>query len=433
MASAASAGLSAVAYVDVVWNKEQSEEFYNSMLAGRTLLDDGGAADAALQEYYARQNVSEAEKKRLNGVAQAIDYLTDDLLGDYYQKWIDGDYNFPDDLTAAYINGTYNATTGFYKISGDNTPRPVKIAVDGDFITITAADYTYKMLIEMVGFDDLGIPYTLSGGVEYANGKYKSFVDWSASKYSTTDNICYIYQNVVATGLVSSSTGRTSISTVPVKPSFEGQYHTGSRAFYIGTGDTLPTIGATLTYGATVGAWGAPVALPAGNLTEQAWQYFNADFLPWVKAECQDLGFDYTLICPNPNGWYPDQPATEIPQRPTIPVQTRPYSPFAHPVTEPVDVTNDSGEVIGTEMQAVTNAYGEEEIVYNFDLPEIPEIKIPDATLPLSIDIDSDLMGLCGGIWVEIKYILDNSGLIKILLPVLVIGLLFYIIKYLGG
>ena len=114
-----------------------------------------------------------------------------------------------------------------------------------------------------------------------------------------------------------------------------------------------------------------------------------------------------------------------------VPIATIPFTPFYTIETELVEMTNESGEVV-TEIQAVTNESGAEEYVYNFQMPSLPPLEVVDGTLPLEISLDTKFTAGMGAVWALIKQILDISGLIDVLMPFLVCGLLLYILTKLG-
>lgn len=64
------------------------------MLAKKALLGEQGA-DQALQEYYSNQSKSQQQKQSLGKIAQAINMFTDDVLGNYYQQWVNDLLDIP--------------------------------------------------------------------------------------------------------------------------------------------------------------------------------------------------------------------------------------------------------------------------------------------------------------------------------------------------
>lgn len=204
----------------------------------------------------------------------------------------------------------------------------------------------------------------------------------------------------------------------------------------------------------TVGSWGGRVTLPDGTLGERPWEYFNSKFLPWVKGECDRLGFDYKKICPYPNGYYVRDPQEPYPV-PTAPNGTPIYN-IIYP-TEIVTeyVTDDNGEPVTdsngeplteTVYETMTDTNGqpitETELAtvpselydaeYSFDIPGLPELPteytVPEMELP-----DSSILAGIGGLFQAVGAVLESSGIFGILPFVFFTAFLIYLLAKIGG
>lgn len=462
-------GLTASANVDLSTNKQLTQEFYESMLTKRALLGDDGA-DEALQEYYANQQISDQNKRELSVVAELINLFTDDVLGDYYQQWIDGYLDIPSGgVSSDVLDDTYSRYTGFYKTSADSQPYSCSYNPAKNGIIVSSQHFSLSVNWEFIGFEQATRTYEMKSYNEWnSQGRYHIGSSYEYSSRGQGNSTCYVYRILQGSGGFASLSGRDLVRTIP---SSYGS-GVGRCCVQLDVGTSLPVIDITNmsvyinpTQSKPLAAWGSIVNLPQGNLTQEPWEYFNTKFLPWVRGECDNLGFDYTKICPYPEGYTP--PHDPLEPAPLVPIATRPYSPFYHKATEtyteavtqtvtqvvtdesgePVTdnngdtsvitdtqlVTDQNGDVIyETYIQAVTNSDGDDEYVYEFNIPDLPELKIPDGTLPLNeIDLSSHSAQM-GGIWEAINRILTDSGLISIVVPFLAIGLLIYILTKLG-
>lgn len=413
------------------------------MLAKKVLLHEEGS-DEALQQYYADQTKNQQQKQALGKIAQAIDMLTEDVLGDYYEKWVNNLLDLPSGgNSSTYFDDEYTQYSGFYQMDLDGVPRPVSLSSSSDSVFVNAPDFSIKISAEVVGAEELGAPHSFSDYNSYSNGVWYQGFTFNLSSPSTYRGNVYLYTIKDCSGVFSSFSGRQMSAYWTVDPTVTRDSRV---SVYYGINSSTqlynirsePTSLPSNTY---IGSWGGRVTLPDGTLGEKPWEYYNTTFLPWVKNECDNLGFDYRLITPYPDGYTPPVDPTEPGQAPTIPLATIPYNPFYEVATEThteiVEVTDESGEVIGTEIEVqvegVTDAEGADEYQYQFKIPELPYFKIPDIQVPTDFSIGENLANVCGGIWSTIYNFLDESGFLAIVIPALTIGLLLFILRYLGG
>lgn len=430
-------------FADVTIPDQAVELYIENMYAKRALLQESGSEDALL-EYYNNQSVSDENKRELSVVAQAIDLFTDGILGEYYQKFVNGLLDIPESgVSTQVIDDQYTNFTGFYRTETGGDLKCAKFTPTADGVICSAPDFTAKIKFEFVGFHETGREFDTSSLYQYHSGIYDIGGAFSyGSNPSGNTSTCYVYVIKTFTGIFSAYSGRQNLRNVPSSSgSSSGQF-----ICRLSTGTSVPVIGTNAanffsSAPSTVAAWGKIVNVPDGILTKKPWEYYNTSFLPWVKNECENLGFDYRLITPYPDGYTPPIDPTEPGQAPTIPVSTIPYNPFYEVATEThteiIEVTDESGDIIGTEIEVqvegVTDAEGAEEYQYEFKIPELPHFKIPDIQVPTDFSIGENLANVCGSIWSTIYNFLDESGFLAVVIPALTIGLLLFILRYLGG
>ena len=416
------------------------------MLGQRSLLGDQGA-DEALQEYYADSQNSDQNKRELSVVAELINYFTDDVLGDYYQQWLGGYLDIPSGgVSTAVLDDSYNRYTGFYKTSEDGQPYSCSFSPSVSGVIVSSSHFSLNVRWEPVAFDQAGRSYeTKSYNYWNSYGRYEIGSQFLyGSRTGSGNATCYVFKIFEGSGGFAPASGRIQAGALTSSAG------SGSYKIYVqlGVGTTLPVLDVTNLSGyinartsKNLASWGSIVKLPEGILTQEPWEYFNTELLPFIKNECDNLGFDYRKITPCPNGYTPPVDPTEPGEAPTIPVATIPYNPFYEVATEThteiVDITDESGEVIGTEIEVqvegVTDAEGADDYQYNFKIPELPHFKIPDVQVPSDFEIGENLANVCGGIWSTIYNFLDESGFLAVVIPALTIGLLLFILRYLGG
>ena len=394
------------------------EQYIENMYTKRALLQEEGSEDALL-EYYNNQSVSDENKRELSVVAQAIDLFTDGILGEYYQKYVNDLLDIPDSgVPTQDINDQYTNYTGFYRIEAGGELKCAKFTPTSDGVICSSPDFTAKIKFEGVGFQETGRDFDTTSYYHYNGGTYSVGGQYIyGANPSGNVQSCYIYIVKTFTGRFSAYSGRENLRNIPSSASAGS----GVWCCRLSTGTTVPVIGTNAnSYFSSgpslIASWGKIVNVPVGILTKEPWEYYNTTFLPWVKNECDDLGFDYRLITPYPDGYTPPVDPTEPGQAPAIPVATIPYNPFYEVATEThteiVEVTDESGEVIGTEIEVqvegVTDAEGADDYQYEFKIPELPHFKIPDIQIPTDFSIGENLANVCGSIWK-----CGNSGILN--------------------
>ena len=326
-------------------------------------------------------------------------------------------------LYADYMNKMYGATdpytyssipaggscTGLYKVSGDDSYHVVTVSTAGAAETtiVIADDYTVTATCNPKTGN-----YTFGS---LTTDNYFGYKTESASSFYIT--LKSEYQETARWGDYNYSTGKYSCWT---------RFGMNS--------SSVPTINPStvLTYvNETVGGYPAYSVIPDGQIDpERPWEYYNETLVPEIQQNFPDVTVD---MLPLGFEWTPAtvDPVEPIETRPPIPLETTPFLPWVSPVTEIVENTNESGEIV-TEVVMVTNESGAEEYEYNFQAPSLPALKVPDIDVPLDIDIDGGLLAGVSAIWDEIYRLLVASGLMRVLVPALTIGLLLYICTKLG-
>ena len=299
------------------------------MLAKKVLLQENGSEEA-LQQYYADQSKSEQQKQSLGKIAQAINMFTDDVLGDYYQQWVNSLLEIPaGGNSSTYFDNEYTQYAGFYQIDRDGIARAVSVTSGRDSVTVNAHDYTLKITAQIVGADELGAPNSFTDYNTYTSGSWYQGFTFNVSSPSETRGNVIFYRIKDATGLYSAFSGRDTLTYWTVAPNITGNWN--ASVFYgVSSSTSLYNIRSDPTSfpnNSIVGSWGGRITLPDGTLGERPWEYYNTKFLPWVKNECDELGFDYRLITPYPDGYTPPVDPTEPGQAPTIPADNNQISP----------------------------------------------------------------------------------------------------------
>ena len=83
-------------------------------------------------------------KRELSVVAQCINYFTDDVLGDYYQQWIDGYLDIPEGgVSSAVLDDSYGQYTGFYKTSADSQPYSCSFKPSASGVIVSSSHFSF--------------------------------------------------------------------------------------------------------------------------------------------------------------------------------------------------------------------------------------------------------------------------------------------------
>lgn len=331
-------------------------------------------------------------------------YGTMRMYADYMEKM----YGATDPYTYSSIPEG-GSCTGLYKISGDDSFHVVTVSTAGsaESTMVIADDYTVTATC-----DPKTANYSFGS---LTNDNYFGYKVESSSSFSVA--LHSEYQDVVRFG--------------------EYNYSIGKYSCWLRfgmTSNSVPVVNPStiLTYvNATVGGYPAYSIIPDGQIDpDKPWEYYNEELVPEIQQQFPNVTID---MLPMGIEWTPStvDPVEPIETRPPIPLQTVPFLPWVSPVTEIIENTNESGELV-TEIVMVTDESGAEEYVYDFQAPSLPVLKVPDIDVPLDIDIDGGLLAGVSAIWDEIYRLLQGSGLIQVLVPALTIGLLLYICSKLG-
>lgn len=323
--------------------------------------------------------------------------------------------NYMQEMYGATDPYTYNnipeggSCTGLYKISGDDSYHVVTVSTAGaKETTIVVAD-----------------DYTVTASCDPINGSY-TYGALTADNYFgyKVESGSYFYVNLKSDYQQTTRLGDYNYSI--------GKYSSWIR--FGMNSSSVPTVNPStvLTYvNATVGGYPAYSIIPQGQIDpEKPWEYYNEELVPEIQQNFPNVTID---MLPMGFEWTPSavDPVEPIETRPPIPLETVPFLPWISPVTEIIENTNESGEIV-TEVVMVTDESGAEEYVYDFQAPSLPALKVPDIDVPLDIDIDGGLLAGVSAIWDEIYRLLVASGLMQVLVPALTIGLLLYICSKLG-
>lgn len=101
---------------------------------------------------------------------------------------------------------------------------------------------------------------------------------------------------------------------------------------------------------------------------------------------------------------------------PPLPSSEDPTEPTTLPVYQPVTDANG---------QPVTNVPGQDEWQYNFEVPSLPYLEIPD---PPTMEIEVETKSANAAIVNAISDLLDSSGIVPLLVLVVVIGALIFVV-----
>lgn len=363
------------------------------------------------QEY---QRIQDANQQALDeGLISAgsNDYVT--TFGVYgtmrmYANYMDKMYGATDPYTYSNIPEG-GSCTGLYKIAGDDTYRVVTVSTAG------AMDTT------LVIADDYSVNFTVSpdtGSYNFSSANTSNlFGLWISSPSSFWYILTSEFQTIQRIGEYNYNLGK---------------YFTAARFEFNPSSVPIINPNTILTYvNPTIGGYPAYSIIPQGQIDPQRpWDYYNEELVPEIQQNFPNVTVD---MLPMGTYWEPAQidPIETIPEKPHETIPFIPFIPSVQPVTEIIENTDESGELV-TEYVEVTQASGDEDIVYEYQMPTLPALKVPDIDVPLDIDIDGGLLAGVGAIWDEIYRLLVASGLMQILIPALTIGLLLYICTKLG-
>lgn len=326
-------------------------------------------------------------------------------------------------MYADYMNKMYGATDPYTYSNipeGGSCTGLYKLISDGDYriVTISTAGSTKGTIV-------IADDYTIEYSCEPANYQYQ-FNSMSLDNYFGFRVLSPSYFYTVL------KSDFQEVNRMGEYNSYFGKYVTALR--FGMNASSVPVINPNriLTYvNEIVGGYPAYSIIPQGQIDPQRpWDYYNEELVPEIQQNFPDVTVD---MLPMGTYWQPEQvdPIETIPEKPHEAIPFIPFIPSVQPVTEIIENTDESGELV-TEYVEVTQASGDEDIVYEYQMPTLPALKVPDIDVPLDIDIDGGLLAGVGAIWDEIYRLLVASGLMQILIPALTIGLLLYICTKLG-
>lgn len=339
----------------------------------------------------------------------------------YYYRYYDGA-----ETGSGRLQPSGSSCSGAYKVEGDNNiyfASCFSFGRSGGQL-VSAPHYSMNIDFELVSFEDLGLSASdLVTNISTINDAFAYGVVFDVPSYP--NNFLKVHYN--GSGLFNSSTWQTG--------SVSGYRITA----YITPNNYYPVVTAGYDWGrnAIFSTYNFPnngrISLDNifENITiseDEPWNAYNT-LIDVFSNRFPDMDLNYI---PFHGAQY--EPA-EVPSRPdptepaTIPKTTLPVQDYIQPVTEIIEITDESGEIIETEIAQVTEIDGTPK--YDVQFPSIPMLPIPDVEFPTA-DIPAELTDGISGIWAAIYRILDETGLLTILPFVLVAGLIAFVIKFLG-
>lgn len=163
---------------------------------------------------------------------------------------------------------------------------------------------------------------------------------------------------------------------------------------------------------------------------DEPWEAYNT-LIDVFKNRFPDMDLDYVPF--HGAQYVPAEiPTEEEPTDPTEPakIERTTLPNWVQPETEIIEITNESGEIIGTETEYITDTNGEPQ--YKIEMPTIPKLNIPNINLPTA-EIPNEYTGTVNAIWETIYRILDESGIMSIIPFIMICGIIVFAIKFLGG
>ena len=352
-----------------------------------------------------------------SGIMQKIDMIGSTSLFAYFLT----DYYNTHAVGAGLLEPEGSAISGVYRVEGDDKLYSASAFTLNSYNGMLVNSLHYSMQIDLEAVNhDPNITYTIDQLVPSVTPIQEQFSVGGSFpvKYVSNTGVRIHYNG---SGLFNSSTwlqGSTSNYTIAARidpnksiPVITQGYNWGSSACFC------------THYG--TGYFSLPESVNPTSDTEP-WDYYNNTLLPLMKTrfpdvELRDMPFQgaeyHPAVLPDPTEPF------------TIPKTTLPIQDYIQPVTEVIEITNESGEVVETEIAQVTETDGTPQ--YDVQFPSIPMLPIPDVEFPTA-DIPAELTGGISGIWGAIYRILDKTGLLTILPFVLVVGLIVFVIKFLG-
>ena len=374
------------------------------------------------------ENIAPAMSE-LNGYMQRAELWSRVSLFSYYLT----DYYNSHAVGSDLFSPIGSACSGVFQVPDDDRIYTASAFVLGESGGLLCTSPLYSMGISFSVADyDPTVSHSVSDFIRSCTPMTDAFHVGSQYYFENINNAALVI-HYNGTGLFDSSTysgprGLWSIASY-VSPNRDvpivtPHYSWGDRAIMstaYGNGFfTLPSVGDDYADDATPWGYYNDILLPAfGNaFPDVPLDFYPWDGVPFVPGEAE--------------------PVTDPQEYPTVP-----FDFYPEPVTEvvTVTVTDESGEVVtdesgdpvtDTETVIVTDESSEPLVKYRFNTPELDTIGVPSFDLP-DFSLPDSLLSATQAIFAYMYDILQRSGLVGILIPVFVMGVIVYILTRLGG
>lgn len=394
--------------------------------SAKGVIIDTGNRDVDRFVYELTEWVNENKNKVIQGVQdledstimQKIDLVTNTSLFAYYLT----DYYNSHAAGAGLIEPTGSAMSGIYKIENDDRLYSASVyTIDSNSGGLLASSAHYSMAIrfEAVNYEGEYTVNDLISNMTQIKDAFHVGTQFNISAISNTS--LRIYYN--GTGLFNSSTYLSG--------AVQGYQIT---AYLNPNKGSIPIITQGYNWGNTAimntGYGSGLLTIPEATASDSTpWDYYNNNLLPQILEQYPDLVPDDF-----PFHGEPFRPATVT--DPTEPETTKPRYELEtipdlwQPVTEIIEITNDSSEVVETQIETVTDTNGQP--ISEPKMPMLPTIPIdiepfPDWFIPL------DLWDTITGIWEAMRNTMEETELMNLLPFVMIVGLIGFGLKYIGG
>lgn len=355
-----------------------------------------------------------------SGIMQKIDMIGSTSLFAYYLT----DYYNTHAVGSGLFEPQGSAISGVYRVEGDDTLYSASAFTLSSYngMLINSLHYAMQIDLEAVNYDP-NITYTIDQLVSSVTPIQNNFeVGCYFPVNGISNTSVRIHYN--GSGLFNSSTwlqGATSQYRIVARIEPNAGIPVITQGYNWGSNGCFCT-----HYG--TGFFSLPESVNPTSDTEP-WNYYNNSLLPQLLEKYPDLIPDDF-----PFHGEPFRPATVT--DPTEPETTRPRYELEtvpdlwQPVTEIIEITNDSSEVIETQIETVTDTNGQP--ISEPKMPKLPTIPIdvepfPDWFIPL------DLWDTIAGIWEAMRNTMEETELLNLLPFVMIVGLVGFGLKYIGG
>lgn len=355
-----------------------------------------------------------------SAIMQKIDLVTNTSLFAYYLT----DYYNSHAVGAGLIEPTGSAMSGIYKVENDDRLYSASVyTIDSSSggLLASAAHYSMAIRFEVVEYDPL-TDYSVDDLIKNMHPISDLFHVGTQFNIERIDNT-FLRINYNGSGLFGSSTYTSGAAT--------GYNIT---AYLSPNKNGIPTITSGYNWGNNAimcTAYGRGVlTIPEATASDSTpWNYYNNNLLPQILEQYPDLVPDDF-----PFHGEPFQPAAVT--DPTEPETTKPRYELEtvpdlwQPVTEIIEITNDSSEVVETQIETVTDTNGQP--ISEPKIPMLPTIPIDVEPFP-NWAIPFDLWNTIAGIWEAMRNTMEETELINLLPFVMIVGLVGFGLKYTGG